>query len=121
MGRHRPSKGNPADTFDGPSTSNKSFPSGHTSTAFAIATVVASEYEYVPFVVPISYGIATMTGFSRMNDNKHWVSDVVLGAALGYFTSKTILRLHSNKKGRHFTIYPRADHRDGGLVMSARF
>ncbi len=121
MGRHQPSKGNSADTFDGPSTSNKSFPSGHSSTAFAIATVVASEYEHIPFIAPISYGIAAMTGFSRMNDNKHWASDVVFGAALGYFTSKTILKLHSNKKDRHFTIYPRADHRGGGLVLSPRF
>jgi membrane-associated phospholipid phosphatase len=121
MGRHRPSKGNPADTFDGPSTSNKSFPSGHTTTAFAVATIVANEYEHIPLIAPLSYGIATMTGFSRLNDNKHWASDVVFGAALGYFTSKTILKLHSNKRGRHFTIFPRVDHRGGGLVLSTKF
>lgn len=121
MGRHRPSKGDPANTFDGPSTSNKSFPSGHTTTAFAVATIVANEYEHIPFIAPLSYGIATMTGFSRLNDNKHWASDIVFGAALGYFTSKTILKLHSNKKGRHFTIYPRVDRRGGGLVLSTRF
>lgn len=120
-GRHRPSNANSADTFDGPSTSNKSFPSGHTTTVFSIATVVASEYDHIPMVAPISYGIATLAGFSRLNDNKHWASDVVFGAALGYFTSKTILRLHSNKKGRHFTIYPHADHRGGGLILSTRF
>lgn len=120
-GRHRPSKDNNSSTYDGPNTSNKSFPSGHTSTAFAIATVVANEYEEVPLVAPISYGIATLTGLSRINDNQHWASDVFLGATLGYFTSKTILRLHSNKKGRHFTIYPRAGFRSGGLVLSSRF
>jgi len=121
MGRHRPSKGNSADTFDGPSTSNKSFPSGHTTSVFAIATIVANEYEDVPLIAPLSYGIATMTAFSRLNDNKHWASDVVFGAALGYFTSKTILRLHSNKKGRHFTIYPHANSRGGGLNLATRF
>ena len=121
IGRHRPSKGNNSSTYDGPNTSNKSFPSGHTSTAFAIATVVANEYEEVPLVAPISYGIATLTGLSRINDNQHWASDVFFGAALGYFTSKTILRLHSNKKGRHFTIYPRAGYRSGGLVLSSKF
>gem|GEM_PF-210320 len=120
-GRHRPSKKNNSSTFDGPSTSNKSFPSGHTSTIFAIATVVANEYEEVPLVTPLSYGIATLAGLSRINDNQHWASDVFFGAALGYFTSKTILRLHSNKKGRHFTIYPRAGYRSGGLVLSSRF
>ncbi len=121
IGRHRPSKRNNSSTYDGPNTSNKSFPSGHTSTAFAIATVVANEYEEVPLVAPISYGIATLTGLSRINDNQHWASDVFFGAALGYFTAKTILRLHSNKKGRHFTIYPRAGFRSGGLVLSSRF
>lgn len=121
MGRHRPSRGNSSDTFDGPGTGSKSFPSGHTTTVFAVATVVANEYEHIPLIAPISYGIATLTGFSRLNDNKHWASDVVFGAALGYFTAKTILRLHSNKKGRHFTIYPHADHRGGGLILATRF
>mgnify|MGYP003969616819 CR=1 FL=1 len=122
IGRPRPDKiGSSSDTFDGPFSSNVSLPSGHTSTAFAIATVVAHEYEEVPFLAPISYGIATLTGLSRINDNQHWASDVFLGAALGYFTSKTILRLHSNKKGRHFTIYPRADNKGGGFILSSRF
>jgi membrane-associated phospholipid phosphatase len=121
MGRTRPIDGSSNYSFDGPGTGNGSFPSGHTSTAFAIATVVANEYENVPLVAPISYGIATLTGLSRLNDQKHWASDVFFGAALGYFTSKTILKLHSNKKGRHFTIYPHADHRSGGLILSTRF
>lgn len=121
MGRTRPFDGVSADEFKGPTTSNNAFPSGHTSSAFALATVVANEYEHIPLIAPLSYGIATMTGYSRLNDNKHWASDVVLGAALGYFTSKTILKLHSNKKGRHFTIYPRVDRRGGGLVLSTRF
>jgi membrane-associated phospholipid phosphatase len=121
MGRTRPFDGAPADEFKGPSTGNNAFPSGHTSTAFAVATIVANEYEHIPLITPLSYGIATMTGFSRLNDNKHWASDIVFGAALGYFTSKTILKLHSNKKGRHFTIYPRVDRRGGGLILSTRF
>ncbi len=121
MGRTRPFDGVSADEFDGPSTGNNAFPSGHTSTAFAIATVVTNEYEHVPLAAPISYSLATLTGLSRLNDQKHWASDVFFGAVLGYFTSKTILKLHSNKKGRHFTIYPQTDYRGGGLVLSTRF
>jgi len=120
-GRHRPSTGDSATSFDGFTTDHGSFPSGHTSTVFAIATVIANEYEDVPYIKPISYGIATMTGLSRINDEKHWASDVFFGAALGYFTSKTLLRLHSNKKGQHFTIYPRADRNGGGIVLAKRF
>jgi membrane-associated phospholipid phosphatase len=107
--------------FDGFNINNNSFPSGHTSTAFAIATVVANVYEKTPYIKPISYGLATLTGLSRINDQKHWASDVFIGAALGYFTSKTLLRLHNNKKGQHFTIYPRADSRGGGVVLSKKF
>jgi len=107
--------------FDGFSIKNNSFPSGHSTTAFAIATVVANEYEETPYIKPISYGLATLTGLSRINDQKHWASDVFLGAALGYFTSKTLLRLHNNKKGQHFTIYPRADSRGGGIMLSKQF
>ena len=123
FGRHRPRTGNSSTSFDGFSTNRNenSFPSGHTSTAFAIATVIANEYEKTPYIKPISYGIATLPGLSRINYEAHWASDVFLGAALGYFTSKTLLRLHNNKKGQHFTIYPRADSRGGGIVLSKNF
>ena len=121
MGRTRPFDGVSEFEFKGPSTGNKAFPSGHTSTAFAIATVVANEYEHVPLAAPISYGLATLTGLSRLNDQKHWASDVFFGAVLGYFTSKTLLKLHSNKKGRHFTIYPQTNYKGGGLVFSTNF
>ena len=123
FGRHRPRTGNSSTSFDGFSTNRNenSFPSGHTSTAFAIATVIANEYEKTPYIKPISYGIATLTGLSRINYEAHWASDVFFGAALGYFTSKTLLRLHNNKKGQHFTIYPRADSRGGGIVLSKKF
>jgi membrane-associated phospholipid phosphatase len=124
LGRVRPAVGGiRSNAFRGPlhEGAGHSFPSGHTSSAFAIATVIANEYKNVPLLTPISYGIASLTALSRLNDEKHWASDVFFGAALGYFTSKTILKLHSNKKGRHFTIYPRVDQRGGGLILSTRF
>jgi membrane-associated phospholipid phosphatase len=121
LGRQRPYSGEGADIFKGPSLGKNSFPSGHTSSAFAIATVVANEYENVALVTPISYSIATLTGLSRIQDKNHWASDVFFGATLGYFTAKTILKLHSNKKGRHFTIYPQANSRGGGLIFSNQF
>ena len=120
FGRHRPSTGDDSTSFDWFSKHN-SFPSGHTSSMFAIATVVANEYEKTPYIKPLSYGLATLTGLSRINDEKHWASDIFLGAALGYFTAKTLLRLHNNKKGQHFTIYPSADSRGGGIVLSKKF
>jgi len=91
--RHRPSSGDTYNMWDGPSfsTSNLSFPSGHASSAFAIATIIASEYADKAFVPPLVYGIATLTALSRVNDNAHWASDVFFGAVIGYFTAKAII------------------------------
>ena len=95
--RHRPSSGDPYNTWDGPgfSASNLSFPSGHSSSAFAIATVIASEYRDKAFVAPLVYSIATLTTLSRVNDNAHWASDVFFGAIIGYFTAKAIMALNN--------------------------
>jgi membrane-associated phospholipid phosphatase len=120
-GRVRPQSARDSGEWNGPNLDDVSFPSGHTSSAFAIATVFASEYKNVPWVPPVAYGLATLTGLSRLNDNKHWASDVFLGGALGYFISKTILKLHSNKKGRHYTIYPRISKKEVGLDFAMRF
>jgi len=120
-GRTRPGSAQNSREWNGFSTSDNSFASGHTSSAFAIATVMASEYKNNPWVPPVAYGLATLTGLSRLNDNKHWASDVFFGGALGYFISKTILKLHSNKKGRHYTIYPRISRKEVGLDFAMRF
>src|SRR3569833_1892188 len=78
-----------------------SFPSGHATTAFAAAAAVTAEtgrwWPKSTWVVgPLMYGGATMVGLSRMYHNKHWASDVALGAAIGTFSGqKTVQFLHS--------------------------
>jgi membrane-associated phospholipid phosphatase len=68
-----------------------SFPSGHTTVAFAAATVFAMEYKDRPIVGIISYSAATLIGISRVTENKHWATDVLVGAALGYVTGRLIV------------------------------
>lgn len=116
--RHRPSSADSSKRWDGPgfSTSNLSFPSGHTSSAFAIATVIASEYEDEFLIPTLSYGIATLTALSRVNDNSHWASDVFFGAGIGYFTGKAIVHLHSDKKDKRLTIFPVINGQYTGLL-----
>ena len=58
-----------------------SFPSGHTSHSFTMASI-ANEL-YGKNIGLISYGLATLVAVSRMNDNKHYLSDVIFGAGLG--------------------------------------
>lgn len=65
---------------------NTSFPSGHTTSAFAIATVFAKQYSDRPWIPAVAYSAATLVGLSRITENKHWVTDVFAGAALGYVT-----------------------------------
>lgn len=57
-----------------------SFPSGHTTTAFAFSSVVAREHpEYALY----AHGLATIVGLSRINDNAHFLHDVLMGATIG--------------------------------------
>jgi membrane-associated phospholipid phosphatase len=74
-----------------------SFPSGHTATAFAAAAVMTSEARRLwprtlPYVATATYGGAALVGVSRMYHNRHWASDVVLGAAVGTFSGLKIVR-----------------------------
>lgn len=81
---------------------NDSFFSGHTTTAFSVATVIAEEYKETVWVPIISYTFATCAGLSRIHDNNHWASDVLTGALVGYVTGKLIV--HKNNWG--ITIVP---------------
>lgn len=72
-------------------SSFESFPSGHTTVAFAAATVFAMEYKDIWFVPVIAYSAATSIGISRIVQNQHWISDVLVGAALGFLTGRQVV------------------------------
>lgn len=105
-GRQRPyitdsTKVQASPTFHGPfyktpkdvngKRTNSSFPSGHTTVAFAAATVYAMEYKNKPLVPVLAYSAATLIGLSRITENKHWATDVLTGAAVGYLTGRLIV------------------------------
>src|SRR6185369_11905760 len=82
FGRARPSE-SPDDPYDfKPFSGHESFPSGHTTVAFAMAAAISNETgsRWVPW---LAYPLAGLVGWSRVHDNEHWSSDVVAGAALG--------------------------------------
>jgi membrane-associated phospholipid phosphatase len=104
----------------------QSFPSGHTTTAFAAASAVTSEVrrmwpKYTWYAAPVLYGGATLVGLSRMYHNKHWASDVVLGAAVGTFSGLKVVRYsHAHPDNQidkvmlHATVAP--DGHGGGYL-----
>lgn len=67
----------------------QSFPSGHTATAFAAAEWLRTEYhDRSPWIGVAGYLAATATGVLRMFNNRHWISDVVSGAAVGFLCTR---------------------------------
>ena len=89
-----PQKDVPAPVFHGPfytNTSSPSFPSGHTTAVFAAATVYAMEYRNHPWIPIFSYSFATLVGISRLTENKHWPTDVLVGAALGILSGRQVV------------------------------
>lgn len=121
-GRQRPNQTDDQFLFDGPGGKGKSFPSGHTTHAFSVASVLAEQYDETRYVPALSYAIATLTGLSRINDNKHWASDVAFSAALGYAVGKLVVRNSPFRAGGNaVSVLPYADGNEIGLNLSARF
>jgi len=78
-------------------TSENSFPSGHTAFAFTLAEVLHQEFKDKPLVYITGYTIATTAGVMRMLNNRHWFSDVMVGAGIGMAATKLIYATHQYK------------------------
>ena len=114
VGRERP---NAQDT--------KSFPSGHTSNAFALAAVAERHYGW-RVGVP-AYLLAGLVGASRLEQDKHYLSDVVAGAALGFIVGRTVVRVNSrpiegdSRRGATLSVAPIVTRRARGVQLSVLF
>jgi membrane-associated phospholipid phosphatase len=74
-----------------------SFPSGHTTQAFALAAVIAEHYDSV-WIDGVAYGVAGLVGYARMEHNAHFASDVVAGALIGVAVGKAVVRLNGEQR-----------------------
>ena len=95
VGRERPAVSNGRTVFV-PGSSNDSFPSGHATEAFAIASVIASRSKSWPIPV-VAYGLATIVAMDRINTRNHYASDVVAGALIGSSIGHFIVNRHGEQ------------------------
>jgi membrane-associated phospholipid phosphatase len=92
-------------------TDNKSFPSGHATTAFAMAQWLREEYKASnPLLSYSGYLIATASSISRVSYHKHHLADVLTGAGIGMLSTKAIYALFpkgfSKSKNNRISLYP---------------
>jgi membrane-associated phospholipid phosphatase len=121
--RHRPYQTNPPNPYlwDGPITKNleyNSFASGHTIMAWTFAAVIATHYhdqQWIPITV---YSLATLEAMARVYANKHWTSDVIVGAALGYAIGKWVV---NNNKYCNLSFSPVVGSNYSGMNLNFRF
>jgi hypothetical protein len=92
--RTRPTGGKSrSDFFDGGS----SFPSGHSIEAWSLATIIANEYHDHAMVQIAAYGIASAVSVARFTGRNHYLSDVLVGSALGYGIGRYVYHTHHRK------------------------
>lgn len=92
VGRRRPDVApNTPFSFRPLSFKGNSFPSGHTTIAFALATSLASETKD-HWSDALFYAGGMLTAFARINDDKHWLSDTIVGAAVGIVSARLVQR-----------------------------
>ncbi len=115
IGRLRPAQGSDADEYR-PLSSSESFPSGHATEAFAVASVFAARSR--GWVVPvIAYALASGVGLARMNDRAHFASDVVAGAFIGTAIGHSVVRRHApeGEKSLSWNLVPVTTRHGAGL------
>lgn len=95
-----------------------SMPSLHTASSFAMASVMAATSENIGTRL-LYYTTAAFVGFSRIYQDKHWASDVVLGAALGELCGRVVTGYHA--RGGRVALVPAVSGNSAMLVMQGRW
>lgn len=105
-----------------------SFPSGHTTFAFTNACVLYNEFhETAPVLAFSGYAFAATTGSFRMINNAHWMSDVLIGAAIGILSAELVYyfepfkNFNPFKKTKNITFMPQIGSDNYGLYFAYNF
>lgn len=105
-------------------SNENSLPSGHTSIAFTVATVLSERIDNMYASVAL-YSLASLTAYQRIYSDVHWFSDTVLGAALGTVIGLKLVKLHekSNPEPSDYTlnVFPIITPRNYEVAFSLQF
>jgi membrane-associated phospholipid phosphatase len=123
VGRYRPEE-TTATWYAQPFSGHASFPSGHTTQAFALAAVISGHYSQ-PWVRVTAFFIAGCVGLARIHLDQHYASDVVTSALIGTAVGGTVVALNEKRREapetRRVTVTPLLLPRGGGLQVAAAF
>jgi membrane-associated phospholipid phosphatase len=105
VGRARPLAGEGHLSFDpfNASSEYSSFISGHTWSAFAVSEIISRQVDRAWMTIAV-FLLSGITAWSRLYAGKHWLSDVVMGGAMGYNSATTVWRWHKGREGAGTTL-----------------
>ncbi len=104
VGRARPNTGLGPGHFN-PFQGDYSFPSGHATGAFTFASVIAAHYDE-PWVDATAYGIASLVGVARIEQNAHWTSDVIAGGLIGGLIGHHLVEFNRELREQGISMAP---------------
>jgi len=111
-GRSRPRDNTGVYNFKPFSNGNSSFPSGHTTEAFALASVISDHYDET-WVSCTSYSIAGLVGLARAYHQAHFASDILAGAMIGTLVGKSVVSYNRGLRSGNVVLLPEVA---GGLI-----
>jgi hypothetical protein len=119
-GRARPRANQGVNYFRPFSSANASFPSGHTTEAFVLASVIANHYEET-WVSCASYSVAGLVGIARTYHDAHFASDVLAGAIIGTLVGKSVVSYNRERRAGKVALLPDIAPGIVGLRLAGNF
>jgi len=121
-GRSRPYENAGTYNFQGLGANklNTSFPSGHTTEAFALASVISSHYEEA-WIKNTAYTVASLVGIARIYNDAHFASDVLAGALIGNWVGKSVVEHNRTRRSTNIVLLPQISPNLTGLRLTGNF
>ena len=95
---------------------HNSFPSGHVTMAFTLSKILSNRIENI-YASVLLYTLASTTVVQRMYSDKHWLSDCILGASIGYFTGAAVIKFDKEGNEKKLSVLPYYEQKSLGIRL----